>query len=169
MTRRLVLVCALTLLAVGIAVSQASAVNGPQRFSLLDVSRNVDEPIGGFRFDRPPVGGDQFTFIDDLYRWAGTKRGVHVGYVRGLATFITGFGDDFSRKALIFFNAEAYLPGGSLLLEGFGNANPNGPSKFVFPIVGGTGIYANARGTVAVRDLGDGNQGKSNVDVRLQL
>ena len=62
---------------------------------------------------------------------------------------------------------QAYLPGGSLLLEGYGQANPNGPSRYVFPVTGGTGIYANARGFIAVRDLGNGNAGKSNVDVRI--
>jgi Dirigent-like protein len=155
-------------LMVALSAAQASAISGPERFSLLDVSRNTEEPIGGFRFDRPPVGGDQFTFVDDLYRWAGTKRGAHVGYVRGLATFVTGFGSDFSHDATVFFSAQAHLPGGTLMLEGFGQPHANGPSRFVFPVVGGTGIYANARGTVTVRDLGNGNQGKSNVDVRLE-
>ena len=168
MRRVWMLVLAVGVLAAALSAAQGSAVTGPQRFSLLEVSRNLEEPIGDFRFDRPPVGGDQFTFIDDLYRWSGTKRGRHVGHVRALATFVTGFGDTFSHKATVFFSAQLYLPGGSLLLEGFGQASPNGPSRFVFPIVGGTGTYADARGTVAVRLLGDGNQGKSNVDVRLQ-
>jgi hypothetical protein len=162
------LVLTASLAAAALSVPTAPAVTVPQHFSLLEVSRNLDEPIGDFRFDRPPVGGDQFTFTDDLYRWNGTKRGAHVGHVRVFATFITGFGDNFSHKATTFFSAQFYLPGGSLVLNGFGQSNPNGPSRFVLPIVGGTGEYANARGTVTVRFLGDGNQGRSNVDVRVQ-
>jgi hypothetical protein len=167
---RIGLAAVLTGLAVAVSsVGPASALTGPRSFSLLDVSRNTDQPIGDFRFDRPPRGGDQFAFTDDLYRWAGTKRGAHVGIVRGLGTFIDGFGERFSHKGTVLFVAQAYLPGGSLMIEGYGQVNPNGPSRFVFPVVGGTGIYANARGTVTVRDLGNGDQSKSNVDVRLTV
>jgi len=165
---RFVVAAVLTgLLVAVVGVGSASALAGPRSFSLLDVSRNTDEPIGDFNFDRAPRGGDQFAITDDLYRWAGTKRGAHYGVVRGLATFITGFGDQFTHKATVLFVAQAYLPGGSLMIEGYGVINPDGPSKFVLPVVGGTGTYANARGTVTVRDLGNGNTDKSNVDVRL--
>jgi hypothetical protein len=150
-----------------LGVSTASGLSAPRNFSLLDVSRNTDQPIGDFTFDRPPRPGDRFAFTDDLYRWAGTKRGAHVGIVHGLGTFIIGFGDKFTHKGMVLFTAQAHLPGGSLMLEGFGQINPNGPSKFVFPVIGGTGIYANARGTVTVRDLGNGQGDNSNVDVRV--
>jgi len=165
--RFLVAALAAGVLVAALSAASAPALSGSRSFSLLDVSRNTDQPIGDFDFNRPPRPGDRFAFTDDLYRWAGTKRGAHFGIVRGLGTFITGFGDNFSHKATVLFVAQAYLPGGSLLIEGYGQPSPNGPSRFVFPVVGGTGSYANARGTVVVRDLGDGNQSKSNVDVRL--
>jgi hypothetical protein len=151
-----------------LAVSTASGVSAPRNFSLLDVSRNTDQPVGDFNFNRPPRGGDQFAITDDLYRWAGTKRGAHYGVARGLGTFVTGFGDRFTQKATVLFVVQAHLPGGSLMIEGYGQINPNGPSKFVLPIVGGTGTYANARGSVTVRDLGNGESDKSNVDIRLE-
>jgi len=138
----------------------------PQDFDLLDVSRNVTEPIGGFDFSRAPVAGDRFAIADDLYRWAGTKRGAHYGHVVGLGTFQTTFGANFSQPATALFQVEAYLPGGTLFLEGYGRIG-NGPSHFTFPVLGGTGAYANARGWISVRDLGNGDSDKSNVHVHL--
>ncbi len=158
---------ALIVLSVAVWVASASAISSPQTFSLLEVSGNNDQPLGDFTFDRPPVGGDQIAFVDLLYKWAGTKKGAQVGHLQVLLTFITGFGSDFSRKATGLIDAQAYLPGGTIFVEGYGSLNPNGPSKFRFPVVGGTGVYANARGYVNVRDLGDGNLGKSNVEFHL--
>jgi hypothetical protein len=66
----------------------ASALNKPQAFSMLDVSANVQVPIGGFAFNRPPAGGDQFAIVDNLYKWAGPGlhrssggRGRSIGWV----------------------------------------------------------------------------------------
>jgi hypothetical protein len=159
----------LVLLAAVAAVWAGSAktLDKPQDFDLLDVSRNVTEPIGGFDFSRAPVAGDRFEIADDLYRWAGTKRGAHYGHVVGLGTFVTGFGPNFSQPATVLFQAQAYLPGGTLFLEGYGRIPANGPSHFTFPVLGGTGAYANARGWISVRDLGNGNTNKSTVHVHL--
>jgi hypothetical protein len=149
-------------------VTSSSAISSPKVFSLLDVTAQ-ELPLGDFGFEnqRPPAAGDQFAFVDDLYQWDGAKRGERAGRVRGTGTFIKGFGPDFSQRALVFFSAQAYLKGGTVLVQGYGTVNPDGPSKFTFPVTGGTGIYANARGFVKVRDLGDGNQGKSNIDLHL--
>ncbi len=160
-------VIALFVLSVAVWVSSASAISSPQTFSLLEVSSDVQLPIGDFTFDRPPVGGDQFAFANNLYKWAGTKKGARVGHDKGLATFVTGFGSDFSQKATALFTAQAYLPGGTILIQGFGQINPNGPSKYTFPIVGGTGIYDNVRGYINVRDLGNGQGSKTNLEFHL--
>jgi hypothetical protein len=148
-------------------VPSSPALTAPRVFSLLDVPDQNIAPIGGFTFDRPPVGGDQFAIQDTLYKWAGTKRGARTGRLRGFGTFQTGFGPKFQLHASVLFTVQAYLPGGSVLVQGFGEINPNGPSRFTIPVVGGTGVYANARGYVKVRDLGDGNLNRSNVDVHL--
>ena len=148
--------------------TSASAIGSPQTFSLLEVSTSTSEqPIGDFTFNRPPVGGDQFAVANDLYTWAGTKKGARAGRDEVLLTFITGFGSDFSHTATVLFVAQVYLHGGTVLAQGYGQINPNGPSKYTFPIVGGTGTYANARGYVNVRDLGDGNQNKTNIEFHL--
>ena len=147
--------------------SSGSAITAPSHFSLLDVAGNNTPPIDGFTFNRPPVAGDRFEVRDTLYHWKGTKRGARAGFVEGVATFLSGFGSDFSRRARVLFTVEAHLNGGAVIVEGIGSVNPRGPSRFTFPITGGTGIYANARGYVTVRDLGTGEGNNSNVDIHL--
>jgi hypothetical protein len=154
--RRYGVVFVLILMSVAVWASSASAIKDPQTFSLLEESTpNGDQPLGDFTFDRPPVGGDRIAFTNALYRWKGTKRGARVGRDQVMITFITGFGRDFSKKATALFSAQVFLPGGTIFAEGYGRVNPNGPSKYTFPILGGTGTYANVRGYVNVRDLRD--------------
>ena len=52
-------------------------------------------------------------------------------------------------------------------MQGYGRTNPNGPSTFTLPVIGGTGKYENVRGYVVVRDLGNGHTSKSNVEFHL--
>ncbi len=150
--------------------TSASAIGGPQTFSLLEVSPpDSEQPLGDFSFDRPPVGGDQFALANELYKWAGTKKGARVGRDQVLITFITGFGPDFSQKATALIVAQAYIPGGTILVQGYALLDPDGPLKARLPIVGGTGAYANARGYLDVRDLGDGSTNKTNLEFHLMV
>jgi hypothetical protein len=154
--RRFGVVVVLVLLSVAVWASAASAIKGPQTFNLLELSTpNGDQPLGDFTFDRAPVGGDRIAFTNTLYRWKGTHKGGRVGHDQVMISFITGFGPGFSKKATALFTAQVYLPGGTIFAEGYGRLNPNGPSKYTFPILGGTGTYANVRGYVNVRDIGD--------------
>jgi hypothetical protein len=146
--------------------ASASALTSPRVISVLDAPPGVDLPMG-FEFDQPPVGGDQFAFMHTLYRWAGTKQGARIGHLYVVGTFVTGFGPRFSHPALMLFDAQAYLPGGSIVAEGYGRLNPNGPSRLTLAVIGGTGTYANARGQVNVRDLGNGNIDKTSIIFRL--
>ena len=156
--RRYALVLVSLVLSVAVWASTASAIKSPRTISLLEVNGpNGEQQLSDFSFDRPPRGGDQIGFANALYRWKGTERGARVGHDQGMITFITGFGPDFSNKALALFNAQVYLPGGTLFVEGYGRLNPDGPSRYTFPVLGGTGIYANARGSLKVHDLPSGN------------
>jgi hypothetical protein len=147
--------------------TSASAISGAQTFSLLEVSPpDSEQPIGDFTFNRPPRGGDQFALRNELYKWAGTKKGARAGRDEVLITFITGFGRDFSQKATALIVAQAYLPGGTIIVQGYAQL-AEGPFKSKLPIIGGTGIYANARGYLNVRDLGDGNENKTNLEFHL--
>jgi hypothetical protein len=166
--RKLWFMPVLIVLLVAFWASSASAIGSPQTFSLLEIStENGQQPMGDFTFTRPPVGGDQLAFRNDLYKWAGTKKGARAGRDQVMITFVTGFGTDFSHQATALFSAQVYLQGGTIFAQGYGQLNPNGPSKYTFPIVGGTGTYANVRGYAKVRDLGDGNQNKTNIELHL--
>jgi hypothetical protein len=161
------IVLASGVLAITLWTASAFAINSPQTFSLLEVNGNNNEPLGGFNFNRPPVGGDRIAFANRLYTWAGTKKGAPAGHDQVMISFITGFGSDFSHKATALFSAQVFLHGGTMLAEGYGQLNPNGPSKYTFPILGGTGKYDDVRGYVKVRDLGNGNGNTTNIEFHL--
>ena len=164
--RKLWLLLAVIVLSVAVAATSASALNAPRTFSLLDVTLQ-QQPIGGFSFDRAPVAGDQIGFVDGLYKWNGVKKGARVGHLQALLTFITGFDFHSPRAPIALVDAQAYLPGGTVMLLGYVKLNPGGPSKFTLPVVGGTGIYADVRGYINVRDLGNGESNASNIDFHL--
>jgi hypothetical protein len=147
---------AMAMVAATIFATTAGAIDSPQTFTLLEVSLpKNDRPLGDFSFDRPPAPGDRFATTNALYRLNGTKRGERVGRAQVMHTFVTGFGRNFSHKATVLFVAQLYLPGGTLLLEGYGQVSPDGPSRITFPVIGGTGIYANAGGYMNFRSVGE--------------
>jgi hypothetical protein len=159
----------LVVIAVSMAAWSGSAfgLTSPRVFSLLDAPPGVDQPMG-FAFNSPPVGGDQFAFHHTLYKWAGVKKGARVGHLQVVVTFVTGFGARFNHPALVLISAQAYIPGGSVIVHGYGHLNADGPARLTLPVVGGTGLYDNARGFVRVRDLGNGNINKSNIEFHLR-
>ena len=147
--RKYWIVPALVVVSMAAVAWTASATTKPQTFSLIEVSiPKNDRALGAFRFDRPPASGDQFVVKNAL-----VKDGARVGYIRVLHTFITGFGPDFGHKATVLFVAQLYLRGGTMLAEGYGQVNADGPSKFRVPIVGGTGRYRDVRGHLDVRNV----------------
>jgi allene oxide cyclase-like protein len=138
----------------------ASATDGPRTLTLIEVSLpKNDRPLGDFTFDRPPMGGDQFIVRNALF-----QNGRRVGRVEVLHTFITGFGSTFSRKARMLFLAQLYVRGGTILVEGYEQVAADGPAKLTFPIVGGTGRYADVRGSINVRTL---SENKTRLDLAL--
>jgi hypothetical protein len=149
--RRHVLVATLVTFSLVVAVvsSSASALVKPRVFTLLEVEGH-SHPLGDFTFDQPPAPGDQFVATNTLYRWTG-MRGIRVGHDRVLFTFITGYGKRFSHRATFLFQGQVYLPDGTVFVEGFGSFPPRGPARLQGPVLGGTGIYENARGYLNVR------------------
>jgi Dirigent-like protein len=167
-TFRIVLaLIAVLVVSVALWPGAAPALEKPRTFSLLEVDVS-GAPLGDFTFDRAPVGGDQFTETNALYRWTGAKsRGALVGRNQVVVTFVSGHGPKFTRRATLLITGQFYLPDGTLLVEGYGSVPPSGPHRFKFPVVGGTGVYANARGYIDVRDVGDGTTGTSKIDFHL--
>jgi hypothetical protein len=106
--------------------------------------------ISGTHFDASPKGfskGDQFVGRSRL-RNAARQFGKPVGAVVGSDYSVLTLTS--STTATVF--GVARLPGGTLRFKGGGHLS-NGPSPPI-PLIGGTGRYAGARGTVVV---GPGN------------
>ena len=162
--RKFGFVLALVVLSAAVWASSASAISSPQVFNLLAVDSQNGQPINGFMFDRQPRPGDQFAITENLYKWAGTKKGARVGHDQGIATFLTVGANGGTG----LFTVQAYLQGGSVLVQGISTFPEAGTANFKLPVIGGTGKYANVGGYVSVRDLGNGNQNKSNLEFHLQ-
>ena len=155
-------VLVLVVVSVAVWVASASAISKPQVFSLLAIDNGMGQPINGFMFDRQPVAGDQFPIAENLYKWAGTKKGAPAGHDQGIATFvIVG-----KSSQTTLFTVTAYLGGGTIFVNGMGRTT-EGNESVTLPIVGGTGKYAGARGYVVHRPLGNGNGNKSNLEFHL--
>ena len=156
--RKYLFVLALAVLSVAGWVASASAISKPQTFSLLAVDNGKGQTINGFTFQRAPVAGDQFVISENLYKWAGTKRGAKVGSDLGIATFLTANSTGGSNMLTV----QANLSGGTILVGGMVSFK-NQPSKFTLSVTGGTGAYANSHGYVNVRQLSRG----TNLDFHL--
>jgi len=155
---------------VGLAIAAAAAIlavpafaiTQPQKLNFVDVTEN-NHVIGGFEFNRAPTGGDSFASTDGLYKWAGTKRGARAGRLETYCTVMYESDAGFTG----FCTGQAFLPSGTVLAQGFVRFSFNGPARFSLPVVGGTGTYANVRGSVRVRDLGNGDSGISSLELDL--
>ena len=155
---------ALGIVALSVAVwvaSSGSAISGPQVFTLLSVDSGTAQPINGFTFDRAPRACDQFGFADNLYKWAGTKRGAKVGTDQGIGTFLTVTESGGTQV----FNAQANLSGGSILVSGVITYTNTSESTFKLAVIGGTGKYDNVRGYIIVKQLPVGDN--SNLEFHL--
>jgi hypothetical protein len=96
-----------------------------------------------------PRAGDRVFLVDDLYAWNGATKGARLGHSESTMTFMTKMG---AQGATVSISGELFVPGGAFLVEGLGHVG-SGPSHFTLPIVGGTGTYAGARGTLQLDDL----------------
>lgn len=152
---RITLVAALAAAVSLVALSPASALTRPQVFSLLEVS-GPDTNLGpgnGFDHGGPPTLGDRFVITSTFYKWAGRKRGAHVGRLEGMCT-ITKL-DVAAQSASTFCTVTIYLPAGQLLAAAQISFSPKSGPSFLVPIIGGTGAYAGARGYVKSTNLGE--------------
>ena len=136
-----------------IGVSPASGLDEPEVIRLIDVEEGFLPLDPGFTEEAPPPLGGRFAFTDGLYEWAGTKRGNRVGRIEGFCTTT----NVTARSVTDYCAATAYLPRGRVLLAGFIRFTEEGPGTFVVSVIGGTGRYANARGTATIKDLPSGN------------
>ena len=145
----------LVLCVLAVAATSGAAVK-PQTISLLEVEGSF-VGTGGLdeNFDKPPTAGQGFVLESDFYKWNGTKRGKHAGTLEVVCTFTKINVEQFA--ASLICTGAALLPGGQITIAGrIKEAN-----LFDIPIVGGTGIYAGARGYVRVKNIGGENSNNS--------
>jgi Dirigent-like protein len=102
--------------------------------------------LAGVQFgpSRTPAQGDGFVFNESLTTPTGAPAG-HDGVVCILTS-----GIDASGAGEAECTATAVLPGGQLVVSGIINT---GSQKFELAVIGGSGIYRNARGRVVGTDL----------------
>lgn len=135
MRRRLITLTALAAVLGAPPVAAAARTIEVTSVTVSMVGRDV-KPKG-------PSTGDSVTYRDRLLNAApqfGKRRGAVVGWDQGKLTYRTAHTATFAGKAT--------LPGGTLRLSGAVYSTPSG--GLVVPIVGGTGRYSGARGTLTV-------------------
>lgn len=133
--------------AAAIAALPADGASGPVTLSFLDVSVRATPVLAAAEGEPRP--GDRLFLADALYTWHGGRRGQRAGSTTATLTFMSPFG---KRGATADLTGQVFLRGGSIRTAGVVQLR-EGPSHFVLPIVGGTGRYAGARGTIESRDL----------------
>lgn len=153
-------------LSVALSATAAPTLEKPRTFSLLEIE-NSFVPLDEAEENRAPAPGDRFTSTSTVYRWTGANgKGARVGRDRVLLTFISGFGPKFTRRATVLVTAQVYLPDGSLLVEGFAGIPAGKPARIRVPVIGGTGVYDNARGYLIARNI-PGGESRSKLDFYL--
>ncbi len=138
---------AICILAAAVAAAQATGAGGPTTLTFLDVSVRSTPAFDAGRGEPRP--GDRLFLADALYAWHGSHRGARAGTTVSTLTFMSSFG---KRGATVDLAGQVFLHGGSLRVEGVVQVLP-GKNHFVLPIVGGTGSYAGARGTLDLKDI----------------
>ncbi len=133
-----------------LAVAAASAAAAkPQTINLLEVDTSFVAP-GDLVEGQPPKAGQVFVIGADFYKWNGARRGVHYGTLQVVCT-LTRVTRNVAWQVCA---GAAMLPEGQIALEGVIKQS----ALFEFPVVGGTGAHAGARGYVRVKAIGDGNK-----------
>jgi hypothetical protein len=147
--------------ALALAAGPAGAATNRPPLHMLDLSFR-STPAMGVTTGGAPNPGDRVFLLDELYAWKGGSRGMRIGHIASTLTFMSHFG---RAGATVELNGQMFLRGGSLLVEGIGPVT-QGRNHFTLPIIGGTGTYAGARGSIDLRDLG-ANGDRSDVAVHL--
>ena len=134
----------------------AATATGPGKpdvvINFLEVQTSFGGTISG---NEAPKPGDRFWLHSEFYKWHGAKRGGHLGHADAIGTF------GASDSSII--SGVAVLPGGTLSVSGVaGNGRVT-----TLAVVGGTGVYATARGEVVLRGIGGSDSNLSSDTIRL--
>jgi hypothetical protein len=135
--------------------AQAASQGTPRVIRVLEITERF-EPIGDAETWPPEIGAG-FVLSGGFYEWAGPKRGKRVGGYVGIATV--------TDRTASSFTATGWLPGGEIMIAGRLPFDPERIARLA--VVGGTGRYAGARGTLSVKTIGDFDSDRSALTFRL--
>lgn len=150
---------ALALLAAAAAAPPAASLERPETVRLVAValdSRFVDLD------DNAAISvGDVFTGTDALHAWTGSRRGPRVGRGEFHCTIVKArpFRAQAGQCTLT-----AFLADGQILAAGYVDFRP---VTYTIPVLGGTGRFEDAGGTLSVRTLGRETAGVAALVFRL--
>ena len=134
------------LVAALVATTSVSALDRPEVVSVLVLPEGFT-PLTDIDVTRFKAG-DSFGFVGGMYTWTGTKKGNRTGRIDGSCQIVSAVSP--AGRGTLACAATAVLQAGRILFEGHDEL---GPHK-TFPITGGTGRYANARGWVTIKEIG---------------
>ncbi len=135
---------AVAVAALATAIGSSAAPPATTPLSLMSVQTSF-VPVPPINKKSPPQIGGRMFFQDVLYNHApqfGKPTGARVGTAEIVCTLVSS-----SHLECI---VAAHLPGGELVLTG---SNPIRSHHSTFAVTGGSGIYANVRGTTTGTDL----------------
>jgi hypothetical protein len=133
------------------ALLAPTAATAPNSQRVASLTIRLIGSVGHFKVrDRAPQGPSK----GDVYAGPSVLRNAVKQFRRAKGAVV---GHDYEVLTLTSPTTErvravAYLPGGTIRVRGYRNRQTN-PRAFTVSVVGGTGRYANSRGTVYVRDV----------------
>jgi hypothetical protein len=133
---------AFLLVAASVGQSARATPSGPGRPTVVLKFLDVQTAFGGsFSSNAAAKPGDRLWLHSEFYSWHGAERGPHLGHADAIGVFGT--------SGNLVITAVASFPGGTVSIVGVGGSG----RVSAFAVVGGTGIYATARGEVTTRNL----------------
>jgi hypothetical protein len=147
---RLGLVAAASVLGALTAVGSSAAAAKPQTLRVLEVDTSF-VGTGGFNAaaHEPPAVGEGVVIRGGVYKLNGRKQGARLGALRIECTFTNSTGGSVC-------TAVVSLPPGKLVVSGL---TPGSSTRaYALPILGGSGRYANAKGHLAIKPIGNSNR-----------
>jgi hypothetical protein len=160
--KKLVLLAACAALVPTAATAAASVASGSSKPTLgkptvtmrfLEVQTGM---VATAPMSQRPTFGERFWFHSDFYKWNGTRRGAHLGHANASGVVLPA--------ETMEVTGVASLPGGTITVVGQEGMQRGS----TLAVVGGTGVYATARGEVVIQPLG-GDESKSADVVRLWI
>jgi Dirigent-like protein len=159
--RRFALCSAIAVIAaMAVGDVSSSAAPKPQTISLLEVDTSF-VGTGGFSTtgSSPPAVGQGFVSTGVLYKWAGAKKGAPAGR----AQVVCAVTSVKISASLVWMHCDVSVFLSRGVIEVSGPLSLTTESNTV-PVVGGTGAYVGAQGTVTHRNI-DGQNSNKSIDV----